>query len=392
MKKQVLMFMYSTIDNIPPLLNEGRSLAKNEYVVRVLGLRYESTQPRVEEVVAGFTIHRMSLLTRLIFGDHDAFQAIRYAEVFLRSFLWGLFRSVDVYVGHDLVTLPYVYPLARLRRRPIIYRAHELWGEQSPGMRKDSFWKWLDRKFCPRVNALVTPESNRAAIYVDEYGATKPPTVVYNCPAFIPRPTGSTLKKVMEGKGIRGNFVVYYQGGLGTARRIDKLVEALKHTADDVSLVLVGRGSASFEGWFSRLVDQNKLSDRITYLGFVPDGPHRFELCAGANVGIMFVNDNCRNYRYHATASNKLFEYMMMGLPILATDLQSYREIVVKENVGLCVDSTDPHAIAEGIMQLYRHPELVGAMKENALRLASERFNWDVEAPKLIRLYDELSK
>ncbi len=392
MKKQILMFMFSTLDDIPPVINEGTSLTKSGYTFRFLGLRYHPHQPGFEEAVPGFYIHRMKLITRTILGENDLFQSFRYAEFALRSFLWGLFRRADLFIGYDLVTLPYVYPLALLKRKPVVYRAGELWGEQTPGIRWDNFWKRLDRFFCPRVDALVAPEVNRASIYFKEYGAVTFPTVVFNCPVFIPRPAGSHLRQILKEKGIRGNFIVYYQGGVGSARKIDKLIEAMSYMPDDVALVLVGRITTSFEQWMNDTIAQRNFSNRVLYMGFLTDGSQRFELCAGADVGVTFVREDCRNYQFHATASNKLFEYMMMGLPILATDLPSYRDIVESEKIGVCVDSSSPRAIADGILQLYNNPEKVKQMRMNGLRLTADRYNWDKEFPKLLQLYENLMR
>ena len=280
------MFMFSTLENIPPVINEGTSLAKCGYTFRFLGVRYHKTQPRFEEVAPGFYVHRMTLITRALLGEHDVFQMFRYAEFALRSFLWGLFRPAVLFIGYDLITLPFVYPLARLRRKPVVYRAGELWAEQTPGVRWDSFWRQLDKIFSPRVDALVAPEVNRAAVYFNEYGAVKFPTVVFNCPVLMPRSANSPLRGMLSEKGVKGNFIVYYQGGIGAARKTDKLIEAMKYLSEDVSLVLLGRITLSFERWLDDFIIQNNLKERVVYLGFVADGPRRFELCAGADVGI----------------------------------------------------------------------------------------------------------
>ena len=384
------MFVFGSLENVPPIINEGRSLAEVGYIVHILALRYKSSQPKIEEVVEGFYIHRMTLLTRMVFGDNDIFQLLRYIEVAVRSFFAGIFQAADLFVAHDLITLPYVYPLARIRRRKVVYRAHELWSEQAPNYPKAYFWKKLDKFLSPRVDALVTAEENRAIVYSEEYHTPQFPTVVYNCPKFITRPHSSPLKEILVARNLKNGFIVYYQGGIASTRSIDKLVESMLYTSDDISLVLVGNTSESFIKWVSPFVKENKLEQRITLLGYIKYGDFLMQLCSGADIGVVFAKADCRNNIFSGTASNKLFEYMMLGLPILASDLKSYSEIVGNENIGICVISEDPKDIARGIMKLYDNKSKLKEMRENALRLSKEKYNWDVEFPKLHKLYEKL--
>jgi glycosyltransferase involved in cell wall biosynthesis len=332
----------------------------------------------------------MNLLTRLLFGEDDRFQLFRYIEVALRSFLWGLFRPASLFVGHDLVTLPYVYPLARIRRRRIVYRAHELWSEAAPNFPMAKFWLSLDKYFSARVDGIVSPEINRAKIYMDEYGAPKLPTVVFNCPRLIKRPRQSPLRRLLAERGVDKPFVVYYQGAIGSTRLVDKLVEAMQYTSNDISLAMVGWGNGDFIDWMNRFIEEHQLKNRIVNLGFVEHGPYLFELCSGADVGVVFAKDDCRNHRFMGTAANKLFEYMMLGVPILASSTPSYYTIVEGELVGKCVDSEDPQSIAAGIMELYQNELLRKELQQSCLRLSKEKYNWDLVFPKLLGLYQEL--
>ncbi len=392
MKKQILMFMFGTLTNVPYVINEGKGLARQGYTVRLLGLRYEYTQPKHEEIAPGFFIHRISLFSRWIFGENDRFQFVRYLEVALRSFLWGLFRPVSLFVGHDLVTLPYVYPLARIRGCRIVYRAHELWSEQSPDFPMANFWLKLDKFFSRRVDGIISPEMNRAKVYLNEYGARELPVVVFNCPQLIERPGQSSLRQLLSEKGVKNGFIVYYQGAIGRTRLVDKLLEAMRYTPNEISLVMVGWASDEFNNWLHAFIAENNLQNRVINLGFVKHGPYLFELCSGADVGIVFAKDDCRNHRFMGTAANKLFEYMMLGVPILASNTTGYYDIVEGEHVGKCVDSESPESIAKGIMELYQNVSLRREIQQQCLRLSKEQYNWDLVFPKLLKRYQELMR
>jgi glycosyltransferase involved in cell wall biosynthesis len=110
---------------------------------------------------------------------------------------------------------------------------------------------------------------------------------------------------------------------------------------------------------------------------------------ASADVGILLYRNDCRNNYY--CAPNKLFEYMMMGLPIIAPDFPGMRALVEGEEVGLCVDPEDPAAIAAAVNRIAADPAWTARLKQNALRLARERYNWERESGPLLARYRELA-
>lgn len=389
-RKRVAMCMFSGLDRVPPLLNEGRSLAEAGYCVELLGLRTGAGQPEREVVAPGFRLRRVDLWSRKLVGDDDRFEIVRYAEMAARSFLWCFFANADLYVAHDLIALPFVYPAARLRGKPVVYRAHELWSEQKEHFPRAAFWRLLDRWFSPKVDLIVAPELRRARVYQEEYGAPELPLVVYNCSKIVPRKGRHALRNLLRERGLEPGFIVYYHGGLSAARRIDAAVEALAALPDDVLLVLVGEMDEPFRAWLSRYTAAQGLARRIVHLGAVGHGDALFELCAGADAGLAFTDGNCRNNRFNATATNKLFEYMMCALPLVTSDFEGYREFVEGQGIGMCVDASRPGAVAHALLELYRDPARARAMGERGRSLAEEKYHWDAVAPALVERYDHL--
>jgi len=87
----------------------------------------------------------------------------------------------------------------------------------------------------------------------------------------------------------------------------------------------------------------------------------------------------------------KLFEYMALGLPVVASDFSAWRAIVETSRCGLLVDPLDARAIARAIGYLLEHPDEANAMGRRGRDAAMARYTWDSQADRLVALYDDLS-
>jgi glycosyltransferase involved in cell wall biosynthesis len=91
-----------------------------------------------------------------------------------------------------------------------------------------------------------------------------------------------------------------------------------------------------------------------------------------------------------AMRSNKLFEYMAAGIPVIAPDMPRWREIVLGSGCGLVVDPRDPAAIAGAIEHLLTHPEQAEEMGRRGRAAVAAEFNWDGDSERLLSFYRAL--
>jgi glycosyltransferase involved in cell wall biosynthesis len=89
-------------------------------------------------------------------------------------------------------------------------------------------------------------------------------------------------------------------------------------------------------------------------------------------------------------SNNKLFEYMKAGLPVICTDFILWKEVVEKNNCGICVNPRNINEIAEAIKYLTDNPEIAKQMGENGRNIVLEKYNWQYEEKKLIDVYRSL--
>lgn len=81
-----------------------------------------------------------------------------------------------------------------------------------------------------------------------------------------------------------------------------------------------------------------------------------------------------------------LVEAMAAGVPVVATDIPGYREVVSNGVEGLLVPPRDPEALAAGLVKVLQEPELTTRLGE-AGRARARSFDWPVVVDRLEELY-----
>src|SRR5699024_11485206 len=84
--------------------------------------------------------------------------------------------------------------------------------------------------------------------------------------------------------------------------------------------------------------------------------------------------------------SNKIFECIHAGLPVILSPVKEHQYLNDKYNFGIVVDEVSPKSIAEAVRKLKSNPELYSELRKNAIE-ASKVLNWENESKKLVKLY-----
>jgi glycosyltransferase involved in cell wall biosynthesis len=83
----------------------------------------------------------------------------------------------------------------------------------------------------------------------------------------------------------------------------------------------------------------------------------------------------------------KLFDYLSVGLPVVANDVGTWTNLIKNSKVGIVTEST-PQGFARGISRLLDDPELRNVCGQNALKFIKLRSR---SIEKLVKLYESLS-
>ena len=93
---------------------------------------------------------------------------------------------------------------------------------------------------------------------------------------------------------------------------------------------------------------------------------------------------------YAARIPIRIFEYMACGIPFVGSDLPTTAQFTGGLGVAELVEAR-PEAFADALWSLLCDPERQEEMSRRGPEVARERYNWDLEAEKLVALYRELA-
>lgn len=199
---------------------------------------------------------------------------------------------------------------------------------------------------------------------------------------FVPAAEGCGIRKR---PGLDGRFVLMFHGSLSPTRGLDEVIRGLRLLRDrgerDVHLVLIGHGAAE-----SRLTDlamKLKVGDQVWC---IPPVMHEAipNWIAAADLGLDPLPDHPW-WRHQGPL--KVYEYLAMGKPVLATDLPCHRNI--SEAVILVPDNR-PTTLAAAILHIKHLPVQQRQRLSKVARQDAQQHTWRAKAQALALFLHDL--
>jgi glycosyltransferase involved in cell wall biosynthesis len=379
-RPRVTMVTVRSLSYFPPVRYEAESLAARGWEVRVITIADRGKEPVAPP--PGVEQQVLRLLSRSL--PSGALMGVKYLELSARQARAARAWPADLYVAHDLPALLPALRAARHRSAPVVYRAHELWTERQyvPGR---PLWRAIEGRLARRADLVVAPTAERAAFLQERCQLPAPPLVVMNCPPRREPKGRSRLTEVLAAVGIptEGRRLVIYQGAVAASRCALEVIAASAMLPPDVLVVLMGPVDRHL-----RVGLQTALASAGGKAALLPAvSPEEvWPAICSADAGLALYRPDCANNRL--CAPNKVFEYMMAGLPIVGSRGPTLEALVDRAGVGVLVDPEQPQDIARGIVAaLTLDPETV---RERALALARRSYNWETQAAALLQAYEQL--
>ncbi|MBN2130137.1 MAG: glycosyltransferase, partial [Sedimentisphaerales bacterium] len=198
------------------------------------------------------------------------------------------------------------------------------------------------------------------------------------------------ILKLSEAVEHKPRETIIYLGGMSKLRGQVEVIEAFAEVVKKYprwELCLVGScRPASFEDELKDLAQKLGVAENVRFIPWVPY-EEKERLSSQAAMGVITYLPYSNNT---SCLPNKLFDYMLVGLPVIASNFPLYREVVGASECGLLVDPTRPGEIARAMERLIEHPDEAARMGENGRRAVMEKYNWEKESEQLLKVYDIL--
>ena len=107
-----------------------------------------------------------------------------------------------------------------------------------------------------------------------------------------------------------------------------------------------------------------------------------FEFMKKCHIGIL---PSSRNKARILGPPVKLYDYLSVGLPVVANNIGEWCEVIRREKIGILTDD-NPENFAEAINQLLQDEDTYYEYANNSLRIIKEKYNWDRATETLTKL------
>lgn len=285
-------------------------------------------------------------------------------------------HQADIYIAHNLGALPAAVKAAKHNNKLCGFDAEDFHRNEvsNDATNKDVILKTgIENKYIPQLNYFTASSPQIADAYHAIFG--KRPVVLLN---VFPKSTLSAVEPPNKGP-IK---LFWFSQTIGPSRGLEDIINALRSlNKDRFELHLLGDRPTSVISYLNGMI---RRDINVVYHSPVhPDGLN--ELAKKFDIGLALEPAFSKNN--DMALSNKLFTYMQAGLSIIASDTAAQQDFMHHNpQIGKTYPKGDHEALAKILSGYSENREALLTNRREALRLAHEKYNWELESKTLLKL------
>lgn len=321
--------------------------------------------------VIGMPIIRREQKKYFRFSSHGVF----YFSLLLHLLFKRSYRNREAILFLRHIKLAsFIMRLGKFLRNPIVFEAHEFFHLAVRRGKKRERIRELESKVYRSADGIISISRTIKEHLVNLGVAPEKIHVVHN---------GVEAGWFDIERKSSGSFICY-TGSLYSWKGVDTLIEAMKYLPDE-KLIIVGGGKRM--GELKHLAETEGITERVSFVGAIP----RTEIPEYLSQSKVSVLPNTPSVPSQFSSPLKLFEYMASGIPIVASALPVFQEILTDERNAIFFEPGNPHSLAAAIKKLVDSPGLAARIGYTAKEDA-KNYTYDKRAEKIIELIEELLK
>jgi glycosyltransferase involved in cell wall biosynthesis len=287
----------------------------------------------------------------------------------------------DLYIAHYIAALPAAARAAQAHGAAYAFDAEDFHAGEAPdGVAGDRpLIASVERAFLPGAAWVTAASPGIADAYVEAYGLARP-TVLLNVFPRDEAPAGPTGGGSFE----PGPSVYWFSQTLGPDRGLEAAIGAIGRARSRPHLVLRGQPARGYRAELERLAAQAGAADRL-HVRPLAAPCDMARLAAEHDLGLAAETGRTRNRQIALT--NKLFTYLLAGVPTLLSDIEAHRRIAAEMGgAARLYRVDDPETLAAAMDAYLLDPERLAKARAEAFLLGQTRYNWEVEKQTLLDL------
>jgi glycosyltransferase involved in cell wall biosynthesis len=386
--RPIAIVVHAVVPGDPRVRRQTDALREAGHEVDIFALRGPGEAP--EENRDGVRILRLPVNRSFVgfaghIAEYLAFAAIATVRLAAehRSRRYGLVQIATVPDFLAFSAIP-----EKLAGVPLLLDLHE----DMPEFFRDRFSAPMLRPLLPLVtvatrasaavaNAIITVHEPLRRLSLDRGVPPEKISVVMNgADGRLFDPARHRRRRFMED----GELRIVHHSNLQRIYGLDLAVEAISRIGPDLPLRLDVYGDGPFRPEVEAAIARTNSADRVRLHGRVPIDELP-SILAGSDVGL--VPSRPEPY-LRLSLSTKLLEYVAMGVPVIATDLATFRYHFTDDAIRY-VPGGDVEALCVAIREVAADPEAAEARAREAQRSASH-YAWDEQKAGYLELVHRL--
>lgn len=300
----------------------------------------------------------------------------------MQAFQHALEEDARLYHLHDPELIP-VGLLLRMKGKKVIFDMHE----NVPGSIRSKGWvpKKIRKILCTLYQGFEKLTLNRFGVIFAEKSYEREYPWIRTTETVLNMPKAHKIARIHNEK--KQTPTIGYIGRIGPNRGSIILLDALKVLNEqgmEVHFECVGGGADPHLNQLQEIAQSNGLTLRLH--GFLKP-EEGLKIMASCHIGMAILMPVPN---YLESLPTKIFEYMALGLPVIASNFPLYKSIVEEEECGICVNPENEHEVAEAIQWLIRNPQKAREMGERGREAVLEKYSWQNEEKKLYEFYEQV--
>lgn len=229
-------------------------------------------------------------------------------------------------------------------------------------------------------NIVIDVEPNRARVRKERFGLKELPVVLPNTIPVNMLPEKSPIGSLAALAGLTSFHdltVLLHMGGIGREKPLERVIDAVAFADVPIFFLAFCTGPGEQIQALQSYAASKLPTDRFRILQGMP----RDTLLASAweaDIGVIdytYSVEPSINQKY--CAPTKLYEFMALGLAVLGSNNNSLREIIEKENIGICAAGDHVEDLGVALRQLLNEHKGLYDMKKRARKTFAEGYSYE---------------